>query len=147
MQTGSQANIDSFSKELLTMAKLSKEQIAARRKSMQEEALKSVTKSEQLNLRVDGDSIERLYAMAGRQGKPVGTMVREWILERLCSEEIPSQTDPMVEIEKLKESLTSLHAKVDGLSFVAMKDQAEKEGVYASRTVREKAEREYLKVV
>lgn len=129
------------------MAKLSKEQIAARRKSMQEEALKSITKSEQLNLRVDGDSIERLYAMAGKQGKPVGTMVREWIIERLCSEELQDQNDPVEELQKLRESLISLHTKVDSLSSVVMKDQAEKEGAYASRTVREKAEREYLRAV
>lgn len=75
---------------------------------MQDEALKSVAKTEQLNIRIDQDSIARLYSLAGKQGSPVGTMVREWILERLDAEE--NRSDPM---QTLIDLLTSLHAKVD----------------------------------
>jgi hypothetical protein len=92
------------------MSKLSKEEIAARRKRMQEEALRSVAKTEQLNIRINETSITRLYALAVKQSKPVGTMVREWILDRLLTEEQPGRGDPM---QKLVEQVTNLNARID----------------------------------
>lgn len=126
------------------MGKISKEEIAARRKAMQEEALRSVAKTEQLNIRIDEQSIQRLYMIAGPLGKPVGTMVREWILDRLHSEESPGQQDSLVE---LKEMLADLHSKFDRLSSVAIEEQAESAGIDASLSVQANAEKTYLKLV
>lgn len=126
------------------MGKISKEEIAARRKAMQEEALRSVAKTEQLNIRIDEQSIQRLYMIAGPLGKPVGTMVREWILDRLHSEESPRQQDSLVE---LKEMLADLHSKFDRLSSVAIEEQAESAGIDASLSVQANAEKAYLKLV
>jgi uncharacterized protein (DUF4415 family) len=93
------------------MSKLTKEEIAARRKSMQEEALKSVAKTEQLNIRIDEASITRLYAHASKQGKPVGTMVREWTIERLQTEEEDANNQPSY--AALAETVTNLHRSLN----------------------------------
>jgi hypothetical protein len=65
------------------MSKLSKEEVERRGRRLQQKALKSVAKTEQLNLRMDEANIYRLYTLAKNKRKPVGTMVREWIVERL----------------------------------------------------------------
>jgi hypothetical protein len=58
-------------------------------KRVQQEALKSVAKTEQLNIRMDEANTTRLYEIAKAKRKPVGTMVREWIVEKLDSENGP----------------------------------------------------------
>lgn len=103
------------------LAKLSKEEIAARRKRMQSEALSSVAKTEQLNIRIDEQSIQRLYKLAGRENKPVGTMVREWILDKLRTEEQPGGRDPM---QKLTELVSVLNAKIDRLDYALLAEQS-----------------------
>jgi hypothetical protein len=95
------------------MSKLSAGEIRERRRRMQEEALRSVAKTEQLNLRIDETSILRLYKAADCKGKPVGTMVREWIQDRLSLEENPSKKP--ANIETLIEMISSLHTKIDHL--------------------------------
>lgn len=94
------------------MSKLSKAEISTRRKRMQEEALKSIAKTEQLNIRIDEDSINRLYSVASNQGKPVGTMVRQWILDRLATEEQPGKDEPLQMIIDL---VSKLHTRIDQL--------------------------------
>lgn len=102
------------------MSRLTKEEIAARRKRMQSEALASVAKTEQLNIRIDEDSIVRLYKLAGKESKPVGTMVREWILDRLRAEERPGGIDPL---QKLTELVSVLNAKIDRLDYGLLAEQ------------------------
>jgi hypothetical protein len=103
-----------------SLAKLSKEEIGARRKRMQSEALRSVAKTEQLNIRIDEQSIHRLYKLAGNENKPVGTMVREWILEKLRTEEQPGGNDP---VQKLTELVSILNAKIDRLDYGLLAEQ------------------------
>jgi predicted HicB family RNase H-like nuclease len=57
------------------------------RKKVQEEALELVAVRGQFNFRLEGKDIKRLYKLAGKQQRPVGTLVREWVLERLKKEE------------------------------------------------------------
>lgn len=83
------------------MAKLTNQQIAVRRKRMQAEALKSIAKTEQLNIRIDQKSIIRLYDAAARHKKPVGAMIREWIIDCLNSDEQTNQVESTVEMDKL----------------------------------------------
>ena len=99
------------------MSKLSKTEILARRKRMQEEALKSIAKTEQLNIRIDEDSITRLYTIAGKQGKPVGTMVRQWILDRISTEEEPNKNESLKTIIDL---ISNLHARIDQLDYALL---------------------------
>lgn len=90
------------------MAKLTREQLDARRTANQQEALKSIAKTEQLNLRIDAEGIERLYEMSGKIGKPVGTMVREWIMERLEQEEAGAQESPAVALAVIQQKVSQL---------------------------------------
>lgn len=90
------------------MAKLTREQLEARRIANQQEALKSVAKTEQLNLRINAEGIERLYEMSGKLGKPVGTMVREWIMERLEQEEAGAEEPPAVALAVIQQKLSQL---------------------------------------
>ena len=123
------------------MSKLSKEEIAARRERMQDEALKSIAKTEQLNIRIDEDSITRLYALAGKQGKPVGTMVREWILDRLGSEE--QSGGPMQTLIGL---MLGLHQRIDRWDYILLGEQVTSVGQEASESLRVHAETQYLKL-
>ena len=75
------------------MTKLSKEEIEKRGNRLQQKALKSVAKTEQLNIRMEEKNIFRLYSLAKNRKKPVGTMVRDWIIERLDLEEKANECD------------------------------------------------------
>lgn len=90
------------------MAKLTREQLDARRTANQQEALRSIAKTEQLNLRIDSEGIERLYEMSGKVGKPVGTMVREWITERLDQEEAGAEKTPAVALAIIQQKVSQL---------------------------------------
>jgi hypothetical protein len=90
------------------MAKLTRAQLDARRTANQQEALRSIAKTEQLNLRIDADGIERLYEMSGKIGKPVGTMVREWIMERLEQEEAGAEEPPAVALAVIQRKVSQL---------------------------------------
>jgi predicted DNA binding CopG/RHH family protein len=59
---------------------------AKRRASVGMAASEKIAKSEQLNFRIEEQSIKDLQVMAFKKGMPVGTMIREWVLERLVQE-------------------------------------------------------------
>lgn len=65
---------------------MSPEERALRRASVGKAASEKVAKSEQLNFRLEEQSINELQSMAFKKGVPVGTMIREWVLERLSQE-------------------------------------------------------------
>jgi hypothetical protein len=94
------------------MTKMSPEERQKRRDKVASEALESVAKSEQFNFRVDADTIKRLYAIAGEQRKPVGALVREWILDRLQQEQAsPSPGELMKELHEFRrETVACLRA-------------------------------------
>jgi hypothetical protein len=77
------------------MPKLTDAERDARRKRMQEEALDAVAARGQFNFRLEGQDIKRLYALAGTRQKPVSAMVREWVLERLETEEANKHAAPV----------------------------------------------------
>lgn len=94
------------------MPKLTQEQLEARRAANQKEALRSISKSEQLNLRMDAQGIERLYEMSEKTGKPIGTMVREWIMERLDQEEAGTDEPPAVALAIIQRKVSQLQQKL-----------------------------------
>lgn len=59
-----------------------------RRAAVGQAASEKISKSEQLNFRVEEQLITELQDMAARKGMPVGTMIREWVLERLSQEKL-----------------------------------------------------------
>lgn len=90
------------------MSKMTSEERQKRRNRVAAEALESVAKSEQFNFRMDSDTIKRLYEMAAEQHKPVGALVRDWVVERLNHEQkAPSSADIMQEIQALREQTMS----------------------------------------
>lgn len=93
------------------MSKMSKEEVERRGRRLQQEALKSVAKTEQLNLRMDEANIYRLYALAKDKRKPVGTMVREWIIERLDMEERPQNYNAKFAAEIAEAILKALSSR------------------------------------
>jgi len=56
---------------------------ARRREEIGQTASEKIAKSEQLNFRLEEKSIRQLQAMAYQKGIPVGSMVREWVMQRL----------------------------------------------------------------
>ncbi|MBI5173506.1 MAG: hypothetical protein HY986_11520 [Candidatus Melainabacteria bacterium] len=102
------------------MTKMSSEERQRRREKVAAEALESVAKSEQFNFRVDAETIKRLYTIASEQRKPVGALVREWILDRLREEEVaPSASELMKEMHQFRsETVACLRALTQ--NFAAM---------------------------
>lgn len=66
-----------------------------RRKKVQAEAIDLIASRGQFNFRLSSADIKRLYELAGRRQKPVSTMVREWVLERLSLEENGKYSTPL----------------------------------------------------
>ena len=90
------------------MSKMTSEERQKRRDRVAADALESVAKTEQFNFRVNSETIKRLYKTAAEQKKPVGALVREWVLERLNKEQkAPSSADLMQEIHALREQTMS----------------------------------------
>ena len=69
---------------------------------MTSRARAEVAKTEIVQFRLDPTNILRLYELAEKSKKPLGTMVRNWVLERMASE--PTRGGQM--------SLTELPARV-----------------------------------
>lgn len=72
------------------MSTLSKKRLQERMDKLKASARAEVAKSEVMHFRLDTPSIEQLYVLAGHKRKPVGTLVREWVLERLQLESNPT---------------------------------------------------------
>lgn len=77
------------------MPKLTDEEREKRRQKVQKEALEAVAERGQFNFRLDGSDIKRLYKLAGQRQMPVSAMVREWVLERLQTEESNTTVAPL----------------------------------------------------
>lgn len=93
------------------MARLTDQEHKQRRKKIQEEALSLVAARGQFNFRLDARSIRRLYKLAGNREKPVSTMVREWVLERLQMEETSQYPTPPW-AQELKQQLTHIESLI-----------------------------------
>jgi hypothetical protein len=76
----------SAEEKALTMSKMTKKELQQRMTKLKLSARAQLAKTEVMHFRLDADSIEKLYAMAGKKRKPVGALVREWVLERLQTE-------------------------------------------------------------
>jgi predicted DNA binding CopG/RHH family protein len=84
----------------------------ARRKQLQEAVAYDYAKTEQVNFRIDEKSIRELMAVASEKGRPLGTLIREWVLERLVQEkagkpELKGQA--MVVLKEIFEKLQDLY--------------------------------------
>jgi predicted DNA binding CopG/RHH family protein len=71
-----------------TNSAMSAQERSQRRGLVGKAASEKVAKSEQLNFRIEEQTIKELQNIALHQGLPVGTMIRDWVLERLSQEKI-----------------------------------------------------------
>jgi len=92
-------------------SRMSPEERARRRAAVGKAASEKILKSEQLNFRIEEQSISELHEMAFRKGMPVGTMIRDWVLERLSKEKLgtPDLTERALHV------LDELHTKLNVL--------------------------------
>jgi hypothetical protein len=90
---------------------MSPEERASRRAGVGKAASEKVAKSEQLNFRVEEQSIKELQQMAFERGVPVGSMIRDWVLERLVQEKLGKPELTGMALQMLDE----FHRKLNGL--------------------------------
>jgi predicted DNA binding CopG/RHH family protein len=69
-------------------SKMSEAEREKRRSAIGKAASEKVAKTEQINFRIEEHFITELQEVAYRYGIPVGTMIREWVLERLSEEKL-----------------------------------------------------------
>jgi len=96
------------------MPKMTKEELAKRKADMSARARAEVAKTEILQFRLDADNISRLYEFATELKKPVGTMVREWVLERMAAEQggAPNQPVTQQEFSQLAHRVADIEKKI-----------------------------------
>lgn len=122
------------------MPKMTKEELAKRKSEMAARARVEVAKTEIVQFRVDADSIEKLYEHAAALKMPIGTMVRQWVLERLAAEE--RSEEKSIQQDYL-DSLASLHAKLDYWAEIDINEKVELVALSATKSLRANAERDY----
>lgn len=91
------------------MSKVTKKELAKRKNEMTQRARADVAKTEIMQFRLDTDTIQKLYEHADKAKMPVGTMVRQWVMDRLTIEENGGQND-----------IASLHARFDRFEEILM---------------------------
>jgi predicted DNA binding CopG/RHH family protein len=98
---------------------MSREEREARRAAVGRAAHEKVSKSEQLNFRLESASIRALQAMAFQKGLPLGAMIRDWVLDRLkreSSEATCKAEDTASIVADLRIALDALNASASRLN-------------------------------
>lgn len=93
------------------MAKMTAGHLAKRKKQSRDAAKAEIAKSEIMHFRLDPKSIQGIYAVAEKQRKNPGALVREWVLERLAAESGEGRT-----LEQRVKALEELTAKLSAAS-------------------------------
>ena len=71
---------------------ISNNEIDKRKTALRRAASEQLAKDEQVNFRIEERTIRELQELSSRRGRPLGTMIREWVLERLTQEKL-AETD------------------------------------------------------
>ncbi len=79
---------------------MNKQQLEKRKKEMTARAKAELSKTEIVQFRLDRKNIMTLFELSEQHRKPVGTMVREWVLERAREEQSNSSSTILRSIEK-----------------------------------------------
>ena len=96
------------------------EELSRRKRETLQQARAEVAKTGIVQFRIDEDSIQRLYARANELKKTIGTMAREWVLERLAEEEGRSSR---VTTKLYEDIITSINSRFDRLEAVLVKEK------------------------
>jgi hypothetical protein len=92
---------------------MNKQELQKRKTEMTRRARRDIAKTEIIQFRLDKSSILKLYELAEKNKKHVGTMVREWVLEKI---ENKQDKDSKHFFTGLPERVALLERKVNQLS-------------------------------
>lgn len=81
----------SMRKRLLMHKKIDRERAIS---NLREEAQRQLLKSEVMRFRLEEPTFKRLLLLASKLNKPVGSLVREWVVEKLNQAENQSTNTP-----------------------------------------------------
>jgi hypothetical protein len=90
-------------------SKMSTEQRQARRDGIGRSASARIAKSEQLNFRLEEALIQELQCVAKQINRPVGSMVRDWVVDRLNQEKV----GPQASASRLARTLLDIKKKIE----------------------------------
>jgi hypothetical protein len=86
------------------MSKDSKSERISKALSEMKQAVRAdVIKRQVLHFRIDESNIAQIYEVAARKKEPVGSMIRQWVIERLQQEQSPTPepgANKLLNIEK-----------------------------------------------
>jgi hypothetical protein len=102
------------------MAKMTPRELSRRKSETLLQARAEVAKTGIVQFRIDEESIQRLYVRASELKKPIGTMAREWVLERLAEEEGRSSS---VTTKLYEDIMTAINLRFDQLEDTLVKEK------------------------
>lgn len=108
----------------MKIARITKEQLELRKAKMMARAKSNVTKTEILQFRLDAESIGQLYEVAGHYKKPVGAMVREWVMERLQKEITPENPNDL-SAQEIYQAILDMNNRLEALEKEKRRKKAE----------------------
>lgn len=72
---------------------------------LRKEAQERIVKNEVMKFRLESETLERLLLLAKKLNKPAGTLVREWVIEKLSDEAGQQETPEVMAISIIANSL------------------------------------------
>ncbi len=101
------------------MPKLTNQQLQKRKLEMAARSRESIAKKELVQFRLDADKIVDLYEIAADKGMLMGTMLRQWVIERMDDEQavVRKHTDePAVKESRSNRNISNLADEVTKLT-------------------------------
>lgn len=95
-------------------SRMTPEERERRRSSVGKAAAEKIAKSEQLNFRIEATHIEELQRIAYSKSLPLGSMIRDWVIERMMTEkhgEHPKLGQMLHDLYKANASLSAIFGK------------------------------------
>jgi hypothetical protein len=77
---------------------------------LKQHARNEIAKKQVFHFRLEPEHIKALYELAGKQRKPAGTMVREWVTEKIADESRVKKSISYKSIETQSASMVMEHS-------------------------------------
>ncbi len=104
------------------MGRMTKQELQKRKAELKRMVHADIVRREVMQFRLEPENIERLYQIAVKKRKPVGTMIREWVTDRITTElspakaEVLSLNDIRQPLQEIKERITIFEAAAKKLA-------------------------------
>lgn len=96
-----------------TMAKLNPDELTRAQKRMRDEARKRVIERGLLQFRADPEIMKAVLEAADARKIPVGSLLRQWVQERLTQENAMQKAPDLVQrVKQLEDTVTKLQQKL-----------------------------------